>query len=118
MDVEHAYKMNKKGHKDCPSIGTDYLSPNKEKRYLNENNKDENEFFKEWYYPDKKTIICLTWWGDFFMKKCKKCHKLSIIKEVVFEDKKCKTKEVCINPYCENYSPFGEWKWKWGEFYG
>ena len=61
VDVEHAYKMNEKGHKYCPSTGTDYLSPNKEKRYLNENNKDENEFFKECYYPDKKTIICLTW---------------------------------------------------------
>lgn len=44
------------------------------------------------------------------MKKCKKCNKLSIIKEVVFEGKYCKTREVCINPYCKNYSPFGEWK--------
>lgn len=44
------------------------------------------------------------------MKKCEKCHKLSIIKEVVFENKGCKTKEVCINPYCKNYSPFIEWK--------
>lgn len=54
--------MNEKGHKYCSSTGTDDLSLNKEKkRYLNENNKDENEFFKESYYPDKKTIICLTW---------------------------------------------------------
>ena len=61
MDVEHTYKMNEKGHKYYPSTGIDYLSQNKEKRYLNENNKTEKEFFKECYYPDKKTIICLTW---------------------------------------------------------
>ena len=53
-------KLNEIGHKYCPSTEIDYLSLNKEKRYLNKNNKDENEFFKVCQYPDKKTIICLT----------------------------------------------------------
>lgn len=28
----------------------------------------DHEFFKVCQYPNKKTIICLTWWGDFYEK--------------------------------------------------
>ena len=61
VNVEHLYKMNENGHKYCPETGTDYLPKYKEKRFLDEENKDDHEFFKECYYLDKKTIICLTW---------------------------------------------------------
>ena len=46
------------------------------------------------------------------MKRCPKCGKKSIVKELRWEGSKSVLVEVCCNYKCESYKPYVRWSGK------